>query len=260
MSAATISLLAPAGSADYVALTAALALLAGVISIAAGLLKLGRIAQFFSESVLLGFVFGLALLITIKQIPKLLGIEAHGDSAVQLLIDIIPQVDETDLATLAVGVAGIAAMILMERLLPRVPAALVVMLGVDRWRRSPSASRRTASRSSGDLPAGLKGPSLPGVGLEALPLLLRRRGRDRPRRLRRGHRPGQRVRPEARRQDRPEPRARRARRRERRRRPLLRLPDRLVALQVGRERPRRSPDAGLAGRPRPRRRPWWRSS
>jgi len=74
MSAATISEIATTGSAEYVALTAALAILAGVVSIAFGVLKLGRMAQFFSESVLLGFVFGLALLITVKQIPKILGI------------------------------------------------------------------------------------------------------------------------------------------------------------------------------------------
>ena len=82
MSAATIGEMAVEGSAEFVALTAALAILAGLISIAAGVLKLGRIAQFFSESVLIGFVFGLALLISIKQIPKLLGIEAEGETAV----------------------------------------------------------------------------------------------------------------------------------------------------------------------------------
>jgi len=171
MSAGTISLLAPAGTAEYAAMTAALALLAGLISIAAGLLKLGRIAQFFSESVLVGFVFGLALLITIKQIPKILGIEAHGESALQLVIDMIPKIPETHLVTLLVGVLGIAAMILMERLVPRVPAALVVMLG------SILASVALGLEAQGvevvgDLPAGLVGPSLPGVGLEALPLLL----------------------------------------------------------------------------------------
>ena len=63
MSAATIGEIAVEGSAEFVALTAALAILAGLISIAAGVLKLGRIAQFFSESVLTGFVFGLALLV-----------------------------------------------------------------------------------------------------------------------------------------------------------------------------------------------------
>ena len=63
MSAATVGGIAPEGSAEFITLTAALALLAGLISIGAGMLKLGRIAQFFSESVMTGFVFGLAMVI-----------------------------------------------------------------------------------------------------------------------------------------------------------------------------------------------------
>jgi sulfate permease, SulP family len=171
MSAATISGIAAAGSAEYVALTAALAILAGLVSIAAGILKLGRVAQFFSESVLIGFVFGLALLITIKQIPKILGIEAHGDTALDLVRDMLPHLRETDLLTLAVGAGGIAAMIVLERRLPRVPAALVVLLG------SIAVSVAFGLEALGvtvvgPLPAGLAGPSLPGVGLDALPQLL----------------------------------------------------------------------------------------
>jgi sulfate permease, SulP family len=171
MSAATISEIAATGSAEYIALTAALALLAGLVSIAAGVLKLGRIAQFFSESVLLGFVFGLALLITVKQLPKLLGIEAHGDTAVGLIRDMLPHLSETDLLTLVVGVCGIAGMIVLERLLPKVPAALLVLLG------SIAASVAFGLEAHGvavvgELPAGLAGPSLPGVGLEALPQLM----------------------------------------------------------------------------------------
>jgi sulfate permease, SulP family len=170
MSAATISELAVQGTAEYVALTAALAMLAGLISISGGLLKLGRIAQFFSESVLIGFVFGLALLITIKQIPKILGIEAHGETAVELIRDMVPHLSETDLTTLVVGLCGITAMILIERRLPRVPAALVVLLG------SIAASVALGLEGRGvvvvgPLPAGLGRPVLPGVGLEALPLL-----------------------------------------------------------------------------------------
>jgi sulfate permease, SulP family len=171
MSAATISELAAAGSAEYIALTAALAILAGLVSIAFGALRLGRIAQFFSESVLVGFVFGLALLITIKQIPKILGIEAHGDTAVALVRDMVPHLHETDLLTLLVGVCGIIAMIVLERLLPKVPAALLVLIG------SIAASvafglEAHGVKVVGDLPAGLAGPSLPGVGLSAVPGLL----------------------------------------------------------------------------------------
>ncbi len=120
---------------------------------------------------LLGFVFGLALLISIKQIPKLLGIEAEGESAVDLVRDIVPQLRETDLLTLAVGLAGIAAMVLLERRLPRVPAALVVLLasiGVS----VALGLEGLGVKVVGDLPAGLRGPTLPGVGLEAIPLLL----------------------------------------------------------------------------------------
>jgi SulP family sulfate permease len=171
MSAATISQLAPAGSVDYILLTAALALLAGLVSIAAGALKLGRIAQFFSESVLIGFVFGLALLISIKQIPKLLGIEASGESAVALVIDMIPKLKDAHLLTLLVGAVDIAAMVVLERRLPRMPAALVVLVG------SIAVSVAFGLETHGvavvgPLPAGLVGPSLPRVGLDALPLLM----------------------------------------------------------------------------------------
>jgi sulfate permease, SulP family len=171
MSAATISELAVSGTTEYAALTAALAILAGLVSIAAGVLKLGRIAQFFSESVLLGFVFGLALLISIKQTPKILGIEASGETALELVRDILPQVREADLLTLAVGLGGIAAMLVLERRLPRVPAALVVLLGSIAVSVVFGLEARGV-HVVGDLPAGLGRPSLPGVGLEALPLLL----------------------------------------------------------------------------------------
>ena len=170
MSAATISMLAPADTLEYAALTAALAMLAGFLSISAGLLKLGRIAQFFSESVLTGFVFGLALLISIKQIPKLLGVEAHGETALELVIDLIPQLGETDVLTLVIGLACIAAMVVLERILPRVPAALVVLIGAI-VASVAFGLEALGVHVVGDLPAGLSAPSLPGVGIEALPLL-----------------------------------------------------------------------------------------
>jgi SulP family sulfate permease len=171
MSAATISELATAGSAEYIALTAALAVLAGLVSIAFGVLRLGRIAQFFSQSVLVGFVFGLALLITVKQIPKILGIEAHGDTAIALIRDMLPHVREADLLTLAVGAACILAMIVLERRLPKLPAALLVLLGSIAVSVAVDLEAHGVT-VVGPLPAGLAGPSLPGVGLDAVPQLL----------------------------------------------------------------------------------------
>ncbi len=170
MSAATISGIAIPDTPEYIALTAALAILAGLLSIGAGLLRLGRIAQFFSESVLVGFVFGLALLITIKQIPKILGIEAHGDTAILLVRDMIPKLKDTDLLTLAVGVACIVAMVALEKVLPRIPSALVILIGAIAVSVAFGLEAHGV-RVVGPLPAGLAGPSLPHVGLDALPLL-----------------------------------------------------------------------------------------
>lgn len=170
-SAATISELAPAGSAKYVALTAALAILAGFISLIAGLLRLGRVAHLLSPSVLLGFVFGLALIITMKQIPKLLGVDVHEQDFFQGLWQTLKALPDTSLVTLAVGLASLVGMLLLERYLPKLPAALLVLVGS----LAVSAALDLSDHGVavvGPLPSGLAAPKLPGVGLEAVPLLL----------------------------------------------------------------------------------------
>ena len=73
MSAAVVVVMAAGDPARYAALTAALALIVGVILLLAGIARLGFISDFLSKSVITGFVFGLALVIAIGQVPKLLG-------------------------------------------------------------------------------------------------------------------------------------------------------------------------------------------
>lgn len=170
-SAATVSELAPAGTAEYVALTAALALLAGLVSLVAGVLKLGRIARLFSSSVLLGFVFGLALVITVKQVPKLLGIEIDTEDFFRSIGEIIRELPQTSVITLVVGLASIAGMVLLQRFMPKLPAALavlVVSLVASAW--LDLSARGVAV--VGPLPAGLAPPQLPGVGWDAVPALM----------------------------------------------------------------------------------------
>jgi SulP family sulfate permease len=169
-SAATIVLLAPQGTAEYVALTAALALLAGLISVVAGLLRLGRIASFFSTSVLLGFVFGLALIISLKQVPKILGLDVSDQNFFALLGKVVRDLGETSLPTLAVGAGCMAGMILLERFLPKLPAALIVLIGSIAASAWPDLYSRGVA-VVGDLPSGLAPPKLPGAGLESVPLL-----------------------------------------------------------------------------------------
>lgn len=170
-SAGTVTLIAPQGSSDYVALTAALALLAGLVSVLAGLCRLGRIAQFFSTSVLLGFVFALALVITVKQIPKILGIDVSEQNFFVSLVKTVHHLGDTSVVTLGVGIACIVAMVALGRFVPKLPAALLVLVGSI----AASAALDLSSHGVavvGDLPSGLAGPRLPGVGVDAAPLLL----------------------------------------------------------------------------------------
>jgi MFS superfamily sulfate permease-like transporter len=85
LSAAAVGDLAAHGSHDFMQLTAALALVVGIIALMCGLLRLGFLADFISEPVLKGFIIGLALTIIAGQVPKMLGIEkSEGDFFAQL--------------------------------------------------------------------------------------------------------------------------------------------------------------------------------
>lgn len=83
--ASTVVDLRPAGSAAYLADAATLVLFCAGLFVVAGLLRLGFIAQFLSRPVMEGFVFGLAIFVTVKQLPKLFGVEpGEGDTIRQL--------------------------------------------------------------------------------------------------------------------------------------------------------------------------------
>jgi sulfate permease, SulP family len=171
MSAAAVAPLAAAGSLEYAALSAALALLAGIISVVAGLFKLGRIASFFSESVLVGFITGLALTVAIKQVPKLFGIESGSGNFWERLYDIIIHLPETHRLTLIVGALSIALLLFLEHRFHKIPAALVVMIaGI-----LASALFGFAARGVhvvGEISAGFVPPKIPDVSLQDLWLLL----------------------------------------------------------------------------------------
>ena len=171
VSAATIGEIADAGSDEYLALTAALALVAGAISFLAGLARLGRLAQFFSESVLTGFVFGLALVIAIKQVPKLLRIESEEGNFFERVVDIVANLDQAHGPTLVVGVATIAVMLALERWYERVPAALVALVGGILAGELLDLAEDDVE-VVGEVPSGLVGPAIPDVSAADVTLLI----------------------------------------------------------------------------------------
>ncbi|SOD72472.1 high affinity sulphate transporter 1 [Jatrophihabitans sp. GAS493] len=108
-------------------LSAALAIVAGVILLVAGLLKMGFITNFLAESALQGFLFGMAMIIVIRQLGKVVGISTGDGDFFERLWHLLSHIDEWSVATIVVGVAAIVALLLLERFLPKIPASLAVL-------------------------------------------------------------------------------------------------------------------------------------
>ena len=115
------------GTSKAVGYTAALALVAGVVYLVLGSLRMGWISNFLSKAVLGGFVVGFAIGIIIDQSHKLLGVDEVAGSYVQELVGTITQIPSTSLATLGVGATSLAALLLMRQFLRQWPRALIVM-------------------------------------------------------------------------------------------------------------------------------------
>ena len=131
LSAATVGEFATQGSGTFVALTVALAITTGIAALAAGLLRLGFLANLISEPVLKGFIVGLALTIIVGQLPKLFGVEKGSGDFFAKLWDLINKLGDTSAITLLVGALSLAVVVGLRMLAPVVPASLVaVALGV----------------------------------------------------------------------------------------------------------------------------------
>jgi len=158
--AATVAPLAASDPQKYMVLASAVTLVLGGLFLLAGILKLGFISDFISKPVLKGFVFGVALSILIKQIPKFIGIAGGKGPAYRHLLHIIRHVLEANLWTLVVGVVALAVLFLVDRFLPRVPGALAVLVG-GIAASSLLGLHEHGVHIVGDIPAGLPMPGFP---------------------------------------------------------------------------------------------------
>jgi MFS superfamily sulfate permease-like transporter len=111
------------------ALAAATALLVALIAFLAWLAKAGAIVNFISESVMTGFKCGVALFLASTQLPKLFGLHgAHGDFW-ENSGHFLKHLNETNSASLAIGGAALAVLILGKVFLKNKPVALFVVIG-----------------------------------------------------------------------------------------------------------------------------------
>jgi len=126
--AAAVLPLAVAGSANAAELAAMLALLVAACFAAAWVLRLGWIADYFSRPVLVGYIHGVAVILIVGQLGKLLGLSIAAKDPLPQLWEVINELGSVSGATVAVSVVSLAALFCLRLLIPKLPAALIVVL------------------------------------------------------------------------------------------------------------------------------------
>jgi SulP family sulfate permease len=161
LSASMVAVHATPGTGDYVAITAMLAIVTGVLGVVAGLCRMGFLASFISEPVLRGFIVGLALTIIAGQLPALFGVPKESGGFFEQIVGVLRQLADTNAATLVVGLVSLAVVLGCRRWLPRLPGSLVVvLLGVLAVPLLDLADRGVAT--VGPIQAGLPTLGMPG--------------------------------------------------------------------------------------------------
>jgi len=166
LSAAALADVARVNGSVPLAANASLTLLVGVILIAASFLRLGFVADFISEPVLVGFKAGIAIVIVADQLPKILGVHIVRAPFLRNLVSIANAIPEASLLTVSIGVAVIVMLVGIERVAPRAPAPLVVVaVGIGATLLFRLQSHGIAL--VGDIPRGLPPLTIPEWSLAA---------------------------------------------------------------------------------------------
>jgi high affinity sulfate transporter 1 len=167
--AATVIPLAAADPADRVPIAAGLAVLVGLICLVAGIARFGFLADLLSKPVRAGYLAGIAVVITVSQLPALLGIEVGGGGALARLRDVVLAVGDANPVAVAIGAGSLVAILAIHRLEPRAPAALIAVVGSILAVVVLDLDGQIAV--VGPLPGGLPAPTVPQLDAELLAAL-----------------------------------------------------------------------------------------
>ncbi len=158
-----------AGTKEAASYTAALALGAGVVLVAAGFLGIGWTAEFLSKPIVTGFVLGLTLLVILNEVPHLLGVPTPQGQVVERVSALGASLTRGQAVPVVVAVSTASLLVLFagQRFAPKVPWGLVVLVGG----LTASVALDLSSHGVevvGAVPSGLPTPGLPAVALDDL--------------------------------------------------------------------------------------------
>jgi len=160
--ATALAPMAATGSAEYATLAAMLALLVGLVFFAARLLRLGWIADYFSQAVLVGYITGVAVVLVLGQIGKLVGVSSDQSGAIRETVDILGHLGDANGTTVIVSAASLVFLIVAGKISKRIPGALVLVVAGILVSWAMDLAARGVS-TTGTVPGGLPSFGLPDV-------------------------------------------------------------------------------------------------
>ena len=151
-----------------------MAIVSGIVCVAAGVGRLGFVTELLSKPIRYGYMNGIALTVMLSQIPKLLGFSVSADGPMRQASGIVAKVmaGSTNLAALAVGASTLALILILKRR-PRIPAILIAVTAATVAVAVFDLAARFGISVLGPLPQGLPTPSLPIARVDSLaPILM----------------------------------------------------------------------------------------
>jgi MFS superfamily sulfate permease-like transporter len=124
-----LSRMAPLASEHYVALAGLVALLTAGCLLLARLFKLGFLADFLSQTVLVGFLTGVGFQVGIAMLGEMLGVPVDSNRTVEQLAQVVRGLAHVHLPTLSISATVVALVLVFRRLLPRLPGPLFAVVG-----------------------------------------------------------------------------------------------------------------------------------
>jgi SulP family sulfate permease len=172
LTAASVAPLAAHGTELFYSYVILLALLSGLFQIAFGVLRMGVLLNFLSHPVLMGFINAAALIISLSQLPTLLGIPSKQTS--HFLVDIwgvLSSAGTMHEISLGFGLSAIILLLAFKKYAPKLPGVLITVALLT-WVSYALEFANMGGRVVGEIPQGLPGLSLPPMDWHASIALL----------------------------------------------------------------------------------------
>ncbi|MCW5724496.1 MAG: STAS domain-containing protein [Maricaulaceae bacterium] len=149
-------------------------LMAGMVLILAGLLRLGSWVKYIPDPVVTGFTAGIAVIILISQVKDFFGLDIAvlpADFMDKLRV-LLAAADTLDFTTTAIAGGALALILVLRRFAPRAPGFLIAIGLAALAVALLNLPVETIGSRFGELPRGLPAPSLPDISFSRLAALV----------------------------------------------------------------------------------------